>query len=85
MTKCDFSLTVSAQGSCQHLDALVSDGVSGSEVRGQWTPGRRKAGRHGAGWGGGGFRGISFSLPVKKKEKRKDPSNIHCAFQDVLI
>lgn len=64
---CNLSLTVCAQGGCQHLNALVSDGVSGSEVRGQWTPGRTEAGRHGAGRGGGRFRGVGFALSAEEE------------------
>lgn len=67
VTKCNLSLTVCLQGSCQHLNTLVSDGISGSEVRGQRTPSRSEAGRHGAGGGGGTFRGIGFALSVKKR------------------
>lgn len=55
-------LTVCAQGGRQHLDALVSDGLSSGEVRGQRPPGRAEAGRHGAGRGGGGLGGLTFAL-----------------------
>lgn len=60
--RCHGSLTVGAQGGRQHLNALVSDGVSGGEVGGQGTPGG-----HGAGWGGGAFGGVGFGLPVTEK------------------
>lgn len=66
VTKRNMRLTVCAQGSCQHLNTLVSDGISGSKVRGQWTPSRSEAGRHGAGWGGGSFSGISFAFSARK-------------------
>lgn len=56
------SLTVGAQGGRQHLNALVSDGVPGGEVRGQRTPGG-----HGAGGGGGGSGGVGFGLPGKEQ------------------
>lgn len=60
--RCHRSLTVGAQGGRQHLDALVSDGVSGGEVGGQRTPRG-----HGAGWGGGAFGGVGFGLPATEK------------------
>ena len=69
--KCNFSLTVCAEGSSQHLNALVSDRVSGREVRGQWTPSRAEAGRHGAGRGGGSFRGFSFALSGEKDTEQR--------------
>lgn len=58
-------LTVGAQGSGQHPDALVPDGVSGGQLGAQRSAGG-EAGRHGAGRGGRGFRGVDFSLPGKK-------------------
>lgn len=56
-------LTVGAQGRCQHLNTLVSDGLPGAEVGGQQTPGGRGAGR-----GGGGFGGVGFGLPGIEKQ-----------------
>lgn len=64
--KCTISLTICAQGSCQHLDALVPDGVSSSQVRGQWAPRRTEAGGHGAGGGGGSFRRLNLSFSKKR-------------------
>lgn len=56
-------LTVGAQGRCQHLNTLVSDGLPGAEVRGQQTSGGCGAGR-----GGGGFGGVGFGLPGIEKQ-----------------
>lgn len=56
-------LTVGAQGRCQHLNTLVSDGLPGAEVRGQQTPGGCGAGR-----GGGGFGRVGFGLPGIEKQ-----------------
>lgn len=61
---CHRGLTVGAQGSCQHFNTLVSDGLPGGEMRGQQTPGGC-----GAGWGGGGFGGVGFGLPGKEKQE----------------
>lgn len=67
------SLTVGLQGSCQHLDALVSDGISGRQVRRQWSPSGGEAGRRGAGRGGGSFWGIGFSLSVEGQIAMANP------------
>lgn len=82
---CDLSLTVCAQGGCQHLDALVSDGHSGSILRGQRTP-RTEAGRHGAGRGGGSFRGIAFSLSAEWETSQQSQSRAsqRCQSLDIL-
>lgn len=63
------SLTVCAQGSRQHLDALVSDGVSGRQVGRQRAPGRAEAGGHGASRGGGGFRAFGFSSSAERRAR----------------
>lgn len=60
-------LTVCAQSGSQHLNALVSDGVSCGQAWGQRASRRTEGGWHGTGRGGGGFRSISFPFPAEKE------------------
>ena len=74
---CEYVLTVSAQCSRQHLDALVPDGVPREQVGGQPPP-RGAEGRGERGGGGGGrLWGVCFPLNTHTAEHQRHREHTH--------